>query len=70
MESTKSAVEYKAAVALLSVQDLMHYRFNVLAAGALAFFFFFFSKEHQFVVSLSRVKPTKEQRQPVINGRR
>lgn len=29
MESTKSAVEYKAAVPLLNVQNLMHPRFNV-----------------------------------------
>lgn len=29
MESTKSAVEYKAAVPLLNVHNLMHYRFNV-----------------------------------------
>lgn len=29
MESTESAVEYKAAVPLLNVQNLMHRRFNV-----------------------------------------
>lgn len=72
VESTKSAVEYKAAVALFGVQDLMHYRFNVLAARRYSdgswFFGFFFPKEHQFVVSLSCVKPTKEQHQRVINS--